>query len=161
MRLDMNVKRNTCELVKITSEIVIAQLGNRSVESAELHDLIESIYRTLRGLEDPPVGGPELEPAVCIAKSIQSDHLVCLEDGKKMKLLKRHLMVEHGMTPDEYRRRWELGANYPMICPDYAATRSRLAKDGGLGVGRERAPKQVEETQPMSKNQNAFAEHLI
>ena len=121
-------------LITLTSDIVAAHVSNNDVAVADVPALITSVYGALAGLgqdegaaEEPP------EPAVSIRSSVKKDHIVCLEDGKKMKMLKRHLMTDHGMTPDEYRARWNLPADYPMVAPDYAETRRELAKKIGLG----------------------------
>lgn len=121
-------------LLDLTATIVSAQVGNNSTQSDALPTLIQSIYKTLQKLgsglavvQSPPV------PAVSIKKSVFADHIVCLEDGKKLKMLKRHLATSYGMTPDEYRKRWNLPADYPMVAPDYAKHRSALATKLGLG----------------------------
>jgi predicted transcriptional regulator len=120
-------------LITLTSDIVTAHVANNNVNVDDLPALIENVYGALAGLgktvevEAPP------EPAVSVRASVKNDHLVCLEDGKKMKMLKRHLMTDHGMTPDEYRERWNLPADYPMVAPDYAEKRRELAKKIGLG----------------------------
>ena len=120
-------------LITLTSDIVTAHVANNNVEVEVLPSLIENVYKALSGLgtQEEPV--EPLEPAVSIRASIKSDHLVCLEDGKKMKMLKRHLMTDHGMTPAEYRERWSLPADYPMVAPEYAEKRRELAKEIGLG----------------------------
>jgi len=120
-------------LITLTSDIVTAHVANNNVDVDALPALIENVYGALAGLgktaevETPP------EPAVSVRASIKNDHIVCLEDGKKMKMLKRHLMTDHGMTPDEYRERWNLPSDYPMVAPDYAEKRRELAKKIGLG----------------------------
>lgn len=130
-----NIENDMAEmLITLTSDIVAAHVSNNNVEVAEVSALITSVHQALAGLGS---GGTQEEvrpePAVSIRSSVKKDHLVCLEDGKKMKMLKRHLMTEHGMTPDEYRQRWGLGGDYPMVAPDYAETRRDLAKKIGLG----------------------------
>lgn len=121
-------------LITLTSDIVAAHVSNNNVEVADVPALITTVYQALSGLGGEPVTEEARpEPAVSVRSSVKKDHLVCLEDGKKMKMLKRHLMTEHGMTPDEYRQRWGLGADYPMVAPDYAETRRDLAKKIGLG----------------------------
>ena len=121
-------------LITMTTDIVAAHVSNNSVAVADLPSLIASIYETLSGL-----GGAEQvlearpDPAVSIRASVKPDHVVCLEDGKKMKMLKRHLMTDHGLTPDEYRARWGLASDYPMVAPDYADKRRELAVKIGLG----------------------------
>lgn len=132
------------DLLALTTEIVAAHLGNNSVPSPEIPAIIERVYKTLAGLgADPqtPVQSTERpQPAVPIRKSVMPDYLVCLEDGKKLKMLKRHLKTAYGMTPEQYRDRWGLSADYPMVAPNYAKTRSKLAKDIGLGTGRTEKP---------------------
>ncbi|MXO95267.1 transcriptional regulator [Erythrobacter aquimaris] len=121
-------------LITLTSDIVAAHVSNNSVAVDDVPTLISNVYAALSGLE----GGNAAEevrpdPAVSIRSSIKKDHIVCLDCGKKMKMLKRHLSTEHGMTPDEYRQRWDLSSDYPMVAPDYADTRRDLAKKIGLG----------------------------
>ena len=121
-------------LITLTSDIVAAHVSNNNVAVEDVPALITTVYGALSGLGGTaPVAEEKPEPAVSVRASVKKDHLVCLEDGKKMKMLKRHLMTEHGMTPDEYRQRWGLGADYPMVAPDYAETRRDLAKKIGLG----------------------------
>ena len=122
-------------LVTLTVDIVAAHVSNNAVPAADLPALIEGVYGALNQAVVPaPEPQPEeLRPAVSIRHSVKPDYLVCLEDGKKMKMLKRHLMTEHGMTPDEYRQRWGLASDYPMVAPDYAETRRDLAVKIGLG----------------------------
>ena len=121
-------------LITLTSDIVAAHVSNNSVAVDDVPTLISNVYAALIGLEG---GGAAEEirpdPAVSIRSSIKKDHIVCLDCGKKMKMLKRHLSTEHDMTPDEYRQRWDLAADYPMVAPDYADTRRDLAKKIGLG----------------------------
>ena len=120
-------------LITLTSDIVTAHVSNNNVDVQDLPSLIENVYNALAGLGTEKVVEEPLEPAVSIRASVKSDHLVCLEDGKKMKMLKRHLMTDHGMTPAEYRERWSLPADYPMVAPEYAEKRRELAKEIGLG----------------------------
>lgn len=131
-------------LITLTSDIVAAHVSNNAVDVKEVPALISSIYEALAGLggdsaeaEAPP------EPAVSIRSSVKPDYIVCLEDGKKLKMLKRHLMTHYNMTPDEYRQRWNLPADYPMVAPNYAEKRRELAKKIGLGrkPGRRKAAK--------------------
>lgn len=119
-------------LITLTSDIVAAHVSNNSVRTEDVGALISSIHQALSGLGQE-AEEPRPDPAVSIRASVKQDHLVCLEDGKKMKMLKRHLMTEHGMTPDEYRQRWGLSADYPMVAPDYSDQRRDLAKKIGLG----------------------------
>ena len=122
------------ELLALTAEITAAHVGNNAVVVADLSGLIQSVFDTLRRLaSDEPALASELTPAVPIRRSVTDDHIVCLEDGKKMKMLKRHLMTDHGMTPEEYRARCGLKPDYPIVAPDYSAQRVMLAKKTGLG----------------------------
>lgn len=121
-------------LLTLTADIVAAHASNNNVQARDLPSLIASVHQALSGLgAREPVAEERPEPAVTVRASIKRDHLVCLEDGKKMKMLKRHLMTEHGMTPADYRQRWGLAADYPMVAPEYAETRRDLAKKIGLG----------------------------
>jgi predicted transcriptional regulator len=124
------------ELLALTTDIVASHVANNTVAVAELPTLIENVFHTLCGLDgssahmlDKPT------PAVPIKKSITPDYIICLEDGKKLKMLKRHLRSQYDMTPDQYRERWGLGADYPMVAPNYADQRRELAKKIGLGRG--------------------------
>jgi predicted transcriptional regulator len=122
------------EILALTTEIVSAHLANNSVTQTDVAGFIQSVYAKLselaQGEETPSV---ELTPAVPIKKSVTDDFIVCLEDGKKLKMLKRHLMTSYGMTPEEYRAKWGLKPDYPMVAPNYAAKRQELAKKIGLG----------------------------
>ena len=127
------------ELLAITAEIVAAQVGNNAVGRSEVASLIQSVFDTLRGLAtDEPAVSDELTPAVPIRRSVTDDHIVCLEDGRKLKMLKRHLMTEHGLTPKEYRAKWGLRPDYPMVAPAYSVRRQTIAKQ--IGLGRKPAP---------------------
>lgn len=121
-------------LITLTSDIVAAHVSNNNVAVEDVPQLITSVFGALSGLSEEP-NGPEVppEPAVSIRTSVKKDHIVCLDCGKKMKMLKRHLSTEHGMTPEEYRARWDLGPDYPLVAPNYAETRRDLAKKIGLG----------------------------
>jgi predicted transcriptional regulator len=121
-------------LITHTTDIVVSYVANNSLGADDVPSLIRNIYGTLAELGQESAA-PEArpDPAVSIRSSIKRDHIVCLEDGKKMKMLKRHLMTEHGMTPAEYRARWGLSADYPMVAPEYAETRRDLAVKIGLG----------------------------
>jgi predicted transcriptional regulator len=124
-------------LVSLTADIVSAHVSNNSVAVNDLPQLIQNIHTALAGLgQTAKAPEPKQEPAVSIRASIKPDFVVCLEDGLKMKMLKRHLMTDHGMTPDEYRTKWGLGADYPMVAPNYAEQRRTLAKNIGLGTKR-------------------------
>ena len=120
-------------LITLTADIVTAHVANNDVDGTSLPSLIESVYGALSGLGTQEAVEERPEPAVSVRASVKNDHLVCLEDGKKMKMLKRHLMTDHGITPEEYRERWNLAADYPMVAPDYAEKRRELAKKIGLG----------------------------
>lgn len=120
-------------LVTLTADIVAAHVSNNSVALSDMPLLINNVHSALSGLSvTEPVVVP-LEPAVPVRNSVKKDHIVCLEDGKKLKMLKRHLMTHYGMTPDDYRAKWDLPADYPMVAPDYAEVRRTLAKKIGLG----------------------------
>ncbi len=121
-------------LITLTSDIVAAHVSNNDVAVGDVHALITSVFNALSDLDG--AGGaqePRPDPAVSIRASVKKDHVVCLDCGKKMKMLKRHLSTEHSMTPEEYRARWELAPDYPMVAPAYAETRRDLAKKIGLG----------------------------
>ena len=122
-------------LIELTADVVAAYVSNNPVPAGELPNLIADIHSALgrvgTGTEQVPAEKPK--PAVSPKKSIHDDYIVCLEDGKKFKSLKRHLMTHYGLTPDQYREKWGLDANYPMVAPNYAAARSQLAKKMGLG----------------------------
>jgi predicted transcriptional regulator len=125
------------DLMAFTTEIVSSYLSNNTVSPSEISGLIEQVHRSLGGLSLNPGGVADRpQPAVPIKRSITPDFLICLEDGKKLKMLKRHLKTAYNMTPDEYRERWGLPADYPMVAPNYAKKRSKLAKDIGLGTTR-------------------------
>ncbi len=124
------------ELIELTAEIVSAYVGNNPVHSGELPSLISSVHMSLSGLGEPKVQQPVLKPAVPVKKSVTDDHIICLEDGKKFKSLKRHLRTKYDMSPEEYREKWGLPHDYPMVAPNYAQRRSELAKKMGLGQSR-------------------------
>jgi predicted transcriptional regulator len=122
-------------IATLTADIVAAHVSNNSVSANDLPSLIQNVYRSLASL-DGPVAAPveKLVPAVSIRASIKPDYIVCLDDGKQLKMLKRHLMTHYGMTPDDYRAKWGLPADYPMVAPNYAETRRALALQIGLGT---------------------------
>ena len=121
-------------LITLTSDIVAAHVSNNDVAVEDVASLITSVYGALAGLgQAAPEPEPAPEPAVSIRSSVKPDHIVCLEDGKKLNMLKRHLSTYHGLTPDEYRQRWNLPSDYPMVAPNYAEKRRDLAKKIGLG----------------------------
>ncbi len=128
------------DLLSLTTEIVAAHLANNTVPAIEIPFLIERIYKSLSTLgvdtPTPVMNADRPQPAVPIRKSVMPDYIICLEDGKKLKMLKRHLKTAYSMTPEQYRERWGLPNDYPMVAPNYAKTRSRLAKDIGLGTGK-------------------------
>ena len=126
----------SADLLGLTAEIVAAHVSNNPVALADLPNLIQEVYRTLSSV-GIPASKPQPErpqPAVPIKKSITPEYLICLEDGKKLKMLKRHLQTSYNLTPDQYRERWGLGSDYPMVAPSYAQHRSSLAKKIGLGT---------------------------
>jgi predicted transcriptional regulator len=125
-------------LITLTADIVAAHVSNNSVAVSDLPLLITNVHSALSGLGGQPAPAPEpkQEPAVSIRASIKPDYIVCLEDGKKLKMLKRHLMTHYQMTPEQYRTKWNLPADYPMVAPNYAEQRRTLAKKIGLGTKR-------------------------
>ena len=135
-------------LITLTSDIVAAHVSNNNVEVEEVPALISKVYGALAGLGEAATIEEKLpEPAVSIRSSVKPDYIVCLEDGKKLKMLKRHLMTHYNMTPDQYRARWNLPADYPMVAPEYAEKRRELAKKIGLG----RKPGQKRGRKPKAK----------
>ncbi|MDC7693489.1 MucR family transcriptional regulator [Asticcacaulis sp. DXS10W] len=137
----MEQKADTTNLVV---EIVTAYVSNNSVPAAELPQLIHSVSVALNGLASAPVPEPEIKvPAVSIKKSVGADYIICLEDGRRFKSLKRHLASKYNLTPDEYRAKWNLPKDYPMVAPAYAEARSNLAKQIGLGQGGRKSASQV------------------
>jgi len=121
-------------LITLTADIVAAHVSNNSVAVSDVPTLIGNVHTALAGLSGNQVVAPApLEPAVPIRTSVKKEYIVCLEDGKKLKMLKRHLMTHYGMTPDDYRAKWGLAADYPMVAPAYAEQRRVLAKAIGLG----------------------------
>ncbi len=131
---------DSSDLLGLTAQIISAHVSNNAVTPDILPTLIQDVYRTLAGVGQAPVARDKPQPAVPARKSVFPDHIICLEDGKKLKMLKRHLKTAYGMTPEQYRERWGLPADYPMVAPDYASHRSSLAKKIGLGT-KPRAPK--------------------
>ena len=124
---------NSSEFVVYATEIVSAYVRNNTVTTAELPDLIRNVHRSLVELGFPVEEPEKQKPAVSVKKSIHHDYLICLEDGLKFKSLKRHLRSKYDLSPDEYREKWGLPADYPMVAPGYSAQRSKLAKKMGLG----------------------------
>jgi predicted transcriptional regulator len=123
------------DLIELSAEIVSAYVSHNALSPTDLGKLIVEVHSTLKGLQtaEVPELTEELKPAVPVKKSVASDYIICLEDGKKFKSLKRHLRTHYNLSPEEYREKWGLPADYPMVAPNYSATRSRLAKDNGLG----------------------------
>ena len=130
MSEDMKVN----ELLPFVTEVVSAQLSNSKTASSDVAPLIQSVYQVLDEIRIKGTPAELPEPAVPIKKSVTPDYIICLEDGKQLKMLKRYLRNTHGMTPDEYRKRWGLPADYPMVAPKYAEKRSKIAKSLGLGT---------------------------
>ena len=131
----MSEQTKASELLPLVTDIVAAHLSNNTVPITELPDLIRDVYNALAaagGDTAPAVERPT--PAVAVKKSVTPDFIICLEDGKKLKMLKRHLRTAYGMSPEDYRERWQLPPDYPMVAPNYAKQRSKLAKEIGLGT---------------------------
>ena len=132
--MDASEYDRTETLITLTSDIVAAHVSNNSVSADEVSNLITNVYTALEGLgHSQPAEEPKPEPAVSIRASIKPDYLVCLEDGKKLKMLRRYLRTNYDMSPEEYREKWGLPSDYPMVAPNYAETRRELAKKIGLG----------------------------
>lgn len=141
-------ENNTDALIELTADVVSAYVSNNPVPVGDLPRLIDQVHAALKGTFGGPVAKPEARPpAVPVKKSVTPDYIISLEDGKKFKSLKRHLATHYSLTPDEYRAKWNLPADYPMVAPNYAAARSALAKTMGLG----RKPGQTEETAPAKR----------
>ncbi|MBM08229.1 MAG: MucR family transcriptional regulator [Magnetovibrio sp.] len=130
----MDKQLNVGELIEFTTEIVTAHVGNNKLTQSEIPSLIHDVYNALSELNNVTLAHSRPTPAVSIRRSINPDYLVCLEDGKKLKMLKRHLKTVYNMTPEDYRGRWDLPRDYPMVAPNYAKHRSSLAKKTGLGT---------------------------
>ena len=130
----MDNEINNADLLDLTASIVSAHVANNSVAVGDVPKLIKDVYSTLATVSaEEEAESARPEPAVSIKASIKPDYIVCLEDGKKLKMLKRHLMTHYGMTPEQYRTRWSLPSDYPMVAPNYAKQRSALAREIGLG----------------------------
>ena len=135
---------SSSQFIELAADIVSAYVSNNSVPSADLPNLIADIHNALTLLSSAtPVAAPvePQKPAISAKKSITADYIICLEDGKKFKSLKRHLRTQYGLSPEDYREKWGLAADYPMVAPNYAEARSNLAKKMGLGQQRRRATK--------------------
>ena len=130
------VETNGADIIALTSEIVSAYVGNNTVKSADLPTIIRDVHTSLTSLSHAKSLAGGQQPAVPINQSITDDYLICLEDGKEFKSLKRHLRSRYQMTPDQYREKWGLPYDYPMVAPAYARQRSELAKQMGLGQGK-------------------------
>jgi predicted transcriptional regulator len=138
---EMNNPDQNSDLLALTTEIVAAHVSNNTVAVGDLPQLINQVYNSLANIGDVPTAPAERpQPAVPIKKSVHPDYVICLEDGKKLKMLKRHLKTAYNMSPEAYRERWGLSVDYPMVAPNYARQRSRLAKEIGLGT-RARRPR--------------------
>ena len=139
----MNDTTANGNFIELTAEIVSAYVSNNTVPAAEIPGLINQVHAALSRVSGKSVEGPAepLKPAVSVKKSITPEYLVCLEDGKKFKSLKRHLRTQYSLTPEQYREKWGLSTDYPMVAPNYAAARSQLAKQMGLGQQRRRRAK--------------------
>ena len=137
----MSDETNDDTLITLTADIVAAHVSNNSVAVNDLPQLINNIHGALAGLAGRSAPEAKLEPKVPIRSSIKPDYIVCLEDGKRLKMLKRHLMTHYQMTPDQYRQKWGLNSDYPMVAPNYAEQRRALAKAIGLGTKRRKTGK--------------------
>ncbi|GLK69122.1 MucR family transcriptional regulator [Hansschlegelia plantiphila] len=143
--------------VALTADVVSAYVSNNSVATGDLPALIQSVHAALTGVATGKVEAPveELKPAVPLKKSVTPDFIICLEDGKKFKSLKRHLRTAYDMTPEDYRAKWGLAADYPMVAPNYASARSELAKK--MGLGQQRAKAAVAAPTPAKRGRKAAA----
>ncbi len=131
----MDDQINREEILALTTDIVASYVSNNTVTIDEIPTVIDQVYKSLLNVgNDVALSAERPQPAVPIKRSITADYLICLEDGKKLKMLKRHLKTAYNMTPDDYRERWGLPADYPMVAPSYAERRSKLAKEIGLGT---------------------------
>ena len=136
--MELNTNDSSAQFIELATDIVSAYVSNNSVGAGELPILIKDVYGALTRVANPDANAPatNAKPAVSIKKSITPDYIICLEDGKKFKSLKRHLRTQYGLSPEQYREKWSLASDYPMVAPNYAAARSRLAKQMGLGQAR-------------------------
>ena len=134
----MNEKADSSDLLALTADIVASHVANNPVAVQDLPQLIQQVYAALAGVGATAVAKERPVPAVPVRRSVTPDCIVCLEDGKKLKMLKRHLKTRYNLTPEEYRERWGLPADYPMVAPNYAKQRSALAKKIGLGTSHRR-----------------------
>ncbi|HVA35469.1 MAG TPA: MucR family transcriptional regulator [Stellaceae bacterium] len=130
-------KPNSDDFLRMTAQMVAAYLRKNSVPATQITEVINSVYGSLRAIDgraNAPAAA-EIKPAVPIKKSVTPEYIICLDDGRKFKMLKRHLRTEYNMTPEQYRQKWGLAADYPMVAPNYAKQRSAFAKEIGLGKG--------------------------
>lgn len=134
----MSEKIEKLELLALTTDIVTSHLSRNTMETSEISGLIREVYSTLANVGSTEAVTDRPQPAISIRKSVQPDYIICLEDGKKLKMLKRHLKTAYNMTPEEYRQRWGLPSDYPMVAPNYASQRRNLAKKIGLGTKRKK-----------------------
>jgi len=135
MAEENDTKSSHGEILRMTAEVVASYLGNNMIPAAQIPEVINTVYGALNGIDTDggEAKGEPQKPAIPIKKSITNEFIICLEDGKKLKMLKRHLRTTYGLSPDEYRAKWGLPADYPMVAPNYAAQRSAFAKKIGLG----------------------------
>lgn len=135
MNEEIGVKASRDDVLRMAVDVVAAYVSNNQISSGQISEVINSVYGSLMGLDGTPLDDTSelLKPAVSIRKSVTPDYIVCLEDGKKLKMLKRHLRTTYNLTPEEYRTKWALPPDYPMVAPNYAKQRSQFAKDIGLG----------------------------
>jgi predicted transcriptional regulator len=147
----MPEQTSNSDVLGLTAQIVSAHVSNNAVAPDALPSLIQEVYRTLSGVGKELVQPERPQPAVPIKKSVFADHIVCLEDGRKLKMLKRHLRTAYNMSPEEYRKRWGLPTEYPMVAPNYAKHRSALAREIGLGTRRRTPAEPSEPSEPSAK----------
>lgn len=129
----MSEQPTKLQILELTTEIVAAHLSKTSMGASDIPPFISDVYQTLASVDNKAEPQEKLQPAVPVNRSIQDDYLICLEDGKKLKMLKRHLKTAYNMSPQDYREKWNLSPDYPMVAPNYATKRSNLAKEIGLG----------------------------
>ncbi|CAI3936446.1 MULTISPECIES: Ros/MucR family transcriptional regulator [Commensalibacter] len=129
----MELEEKNFSLLELTVKVVSSHISNNSVGTDQLPELIRQVYQTLNSIEKNGSETEKLQPVVPIKRSVFPDYIICLEDGKKLKMLKRHIQSAYGLTPEQYRERWNLPADYPMVAPNYAERRSNLAREIGLG----------------------------
>ncbi len=144
------------DAIHLASDIVAAYVSNNNVKAEQLPGLLQEMYAAVTGLASgDPIYGGNREPAVPINKSVTNDFVICLEDGKKLKMLKRYLRTHYDMSPDEYRRKWNLPADYPMVAPNYAKRRSQFAKEIGLGTAATKKRKTTKKKRKTTKRSAA------